>query len=133
MRNPFRNPDQGPTRRQLRREIDDLTARNAELMDACYWYTDRLYVEFKVTEYAKQRAQQAAEHATEAEYVIDALTNQLEAERQKVAALEAIAGPYRDPSSEPTPCFNEVTQDIGLPDAPTLRIPVMHLSAKAAS
>jgi hypothetical protein len=122
------------SQRALRRQIADLTARNGLLMDACDWFTDRLYREFLATEQAKARAETAIEHATEAEIVVECLSRKLDEERAKVAALEAIAGPYVDPSNEPTPCFNEVTHEIGLPDAETTqRIPVMHLVAKQAA
>jgi hypothetical protein len=110
----------------LKSERADLRENHDEVIEARDYFKGRYMAEHK-------RAEAAEGRAIDAETVVVCLDGQLAEERRKVAALEQIAGPYRDSSDEPSPIYTEVTQDIPLPDGEaTINLPVMHLSAKAA-
>jgi hypothetical protein len=102
--------------RQLRREHAELLAAHEELkfehglaVGACAYFKGRYEEEY-------ERAEAVETRAAKAEKVVACLEDQLTEERQKVAALEQIAGPYVPADGADSPIFTEVTSETPLPD-----------------
>jgi hypothetical protein len=113
--NPFHRGAHRQTPRELREANDRLTAelaartrelaaaeaQAAEAERAAIWFHDLW--------------QKVGHQAREAGIVVECLEGQLAAAEAKVAALEAIAGPYREAAGEDAPIYTEITLTIPLP------------------
>jgi hypothetical protein len=114
--NPFRRGKHRQTPAELRADNERLTGELAETRAELAGARQELADRTEERDWFHDHWIEAGEHAAEAEIVVGCLTKQLEAERRKVADLEAIAGPHRPSADEPSPIYTEVTGEHPLPD-----------------
>lgn len=114
--NPFaRSGRHGQSPAEVRAERDRMAADKAELAARLKAADELIGNLVQERNWFHDRWIEAGQRAVEAETVVGCLEGQLAEERQKVADLEAIAGPHVPATETESPIYSEVTSEHPLP------------------